>query len=66
MIRKPVTPTLSVAANAVIGTVMEFELAGTVKAVTVGSVLSAAGGSVIVVVALRLFDTFPAASFAQA
>jgi hypothetical protein len=57
---------LSVAVKVVIVTVSEVEVVGMVKNETVGGVVSAVGGSVIVVVALRLFDTFPAASFAQA
>jgi hypothetical protein len=57
---------LSVAVKVVILTASEVDVAGMVKAETVGGVVSATGGSVIVVVALRPFDTFPAASFAQA
>jgi hypothetical protein len=57
---------LSVAVKVVIATVSEVDVTGIVKDETVGGVVSATGGSVIVVVALRLFDTFPAASFAQA
>jgi hypothetical protein len=63
--RYPVTPTLSVAVKVVIATVSEVDVTGIVKDETVGGVVSAVGGRVIVVVALRLFDTFPAASFAQ-
>jgi hypothetical protein len=57
---------LSVAVKVVILIVREADVAGRVKAETVGGVVSATGGRVIVVVALRLFDTFPAASMAQA
>ena len=57
------TATLSVAVKVVMGTVSVVAVAGTVKAVTVGLVVSE---SVIVTVALLLADTFPAASFAQA
>jgi hypothetical protein len=57
---------LSDAVNVVIDTVSELDVAGTLKPVTVGAAVSGAGGSVIVTVALRLFDTLLAASFAQA
>ena len=57
---------MSVAVKAVIETVSELEVAGMVKEFSVGGVVSAVGGSVIVHVSLRLVDTFPAASFAQA
>ena len=59
----PVTPTLSVAVNDVIGTVNDVDVDGMSNDVTVGSSVS---GSVIVVVSLRLSDTFPAPSFAHA
>jgi hypothetical protein len=60
-----VTPTLSVAVKDEIGTVKELELVGIVNEETVGGVVSA-DGRVIVTEALRLFETFPAASLAQA
>ncbi len=59
----PATPTLSDAVNVEIGTVREVEVGGMAKAVTVGAVVSA---KVMVVLALRLADTFPAASLAHA
>ncbi len=62
----PVTATLSVAVKAEIGTVNELEVAGMLNVLTVGGVVSDVGGRVIVHVSLRLVDTFPAASFAQA
>jgi hypothetical protein len=52
--------------KAEIGTVNEPEVAGMVNVLTVGGVVSDVGGRVIVHVSLRLVDTFPAASFAQA
>ncbi len=54
---------MSVAVNEVIATVRELEVAGMVKVVTVGRVVS---GRVMVVLALRLVDTLPAASLAHA
>jgi len=64
----PVTPTLSEAEMTLMGTARESEVAGMVKAVTVGAVVSGPdpGVIVIVVVALRLADTLPAASLAHA
>ena len=62
----PVTPTLSVAVKVVMETVNEEDVAGMVNPVTVGGVVSAAGGSVMVTEALRLVETLLAASFAQA
>jgi hypothetical protein len=62
---KPVTPTLSVAVNDVIGTVNDVEVAGIVNELTVGGCVSGAGGSVIVVGELREVETLPAASLAQ-
>jgi hypothetical protein len=59
----PVTPALSVAVKEVIGTISDDEVAGIVKAVTTGLVVSF---NVIVVVALLAADTFPAASLAHA
>ena len=65
--RYPVTPTLSDAARLVIGTTREEAVVGTVKAVTVGAVVSeATGENVIVIAAVRLADTLPAASLTQA
>ena len=52
----------SVAVKVVIATVSEVELAGIVNPVTTGAVVS---GRVIVIVALRGAETFPAASLAQ-
>jgi hypothetical protein len=49
----------------VIATVNELEVAGMLKAVTVGAVVSVVA-IVIVTLALLLVDTLPAASFAQA
>ena len=60
------TATLSEADSNVIATVSELDAAGTEKVVTAGAVVSAAGGSVIVVAALLDAETLPAASFAQA
>jgi hypothetical protein len=57
---------LSVAVKDVIDTANVVEVAGMVKAETVGFVVSATGGRVIVTEALRLTETFPAASLAQA
>ncbi len=66
----PVTPTLSVAAKDVIDTVRVLEVAGMVNAEMVGFVVSPVDGggveTVIVTEALRLVETFPAASLAQA
>jgi hypothetical protein len=64
--RYPVTPTASVAVRVVIDTVNELAVAGIVKPVTTGAVVSPVGGSVMVTPALKLFDTLPAASFAHA
>jgi hypothetical protein len=50
----------------VIETVSDVAVAGVLKPVTEGSVVSPVGGSVIVTVAFLLADTFPAASFAHA
>jgi hypothetical protein len=61
--KKPVTLTLSVAVRLVIETVSDVAVVGTVKAVTVGTVVS---GNVMVVVADLLIDTLPAASLAHA
>jgi hypothetical protein len=55
-----------VAVNDVIGTLRELEVEAIVKAVTVGATVSVVAGSVIVVAALALADTLPAASLAQA
>jgi hypothetical protein len=60
---KPVTPMLSVAVKVMIETVSAAEVAGTENAVTVGGVASE---RVIVVDALLLGETLPAASLAQA
>ena len=49
-----------------IDTVSEVAVAGIAKPVTVGAVVSGAGGSVIVVDALNEFETLFAASLAQA
>jgi len=54
---------LSVAANALIATVNEVPAAGMLKDVTVGAAVSA---KAIVVEALWLAETFPAASLAHA
>ena len=59
----PVTPILSDAVNVVIGIVNEVAVAGIVKAVTVGAVVS---GKVITTESLSEVETLPAASFAQA
>jgi hypothetical protein len=64
--RYPVTPFASVADSVVTDTVSAFAVAGMLKAVTTGAVVSPAGASVIVTPALRLFETLPAASFAHA
>ncbi len=53
------------AAKFVMGTVKELELAGTSNAVTVGFVLSGPG-RLSVIWAVKLAETFPAASLAQA
>jgi hypothetical protein len=53
---------LSVAAKVVMGTVRLVAVAGMLKAVTVGAVVS----RVMVTEALRLAETLPAASLAQA
>jgi hypothetical protein len=58
----PVTATLSVAVKRAIGTLSEVAVAGIVNPVTVGAVVS----MVMVTEALRLVDTLPAASLAQA
>ena len=60
---QPVTPTLSVAVKLVIGTVRLVAVAGMVKAVTVGAVVSE---RVMVTEALLLVDTLPAASLPHA
>ena len=57
---------MSEAEKDVIATVSEVDVGGTVKAVIVGAIVSAAGGSVIVVDALIEFEILPAASLAQA
>ena len=59
-------PTLSDATSEVIETVREVAVAGIVKAVIVGAVVSPVGGSVIVVDALSEFETLFAASLAHA
>jgi len=59
----PVKETLSVAVMLLIDTVSDEDVAGTVKAVTIGAVVSI---SVMVTLALLLADTLPAASLAQA
>jgi hypothetical protein len=64
--RYPVTPTLSVALSALIDTVSEFDVAGMLKAVTTGAIVSPVGGNVMVTFAFRLLETLPAASLAQA
>jgi hypothetical protein len=61
-----VTPTASVAVSVVIETVSDVAVAGIANPVTVGAVVSGAGGSVIVVDALIEFETLFAASLAQA
>jgi hypothetical protein len=61
--KNPVTPTLSVAVRLETETVREVDVAGIVNPVTVGGVVS---GSVMVVAALLLVETLPAASLAQA
>jgi hypothetical protein len=61
-----VIPTLSDATIEVIETVNEVDVAGIVKAVMVGAVVSGTGGSVIVVDAFNEFETLFAASLAQA
>ena len=48
------------------GTVNEPDVGGIPNEVTVGGVMSPAGGRVTTTVALRLLETFPAASFAKA
>jgi hypothetical protein len=58
----PVTAMLSVAVKRVIGILSEVAVAGIVNPVTVGAVVS----MVMVTEALRLVDTLPAASLAQA
>jgi hypothetical protein len=58
-----VTPTVSVAVMEIPETVSELEVAGIENAVTVGAVVSA---RVMVTGALRLAETLPAASLAQA
>jgi hypothetical protein len=60
-----VTPTLSDAVKRVIGIPSEWTVAGIVKPVTVGAAVSDED-KVIVAEALRLADTLPAASLAQA
>ena len=60
---QPTTPMLSVAVNEVIGTVNEVDAGGIANPVTVGGVES---GSVMVVAALMLVETLPAASLAHA
>jgi hypothetical protein len=52
--------------SVLIDTVSELAVAGIAKAVTVGAVVSGAGGSVIVVESLIEFETLFAASFAHA
>ncbi len=47
-------------------TVSELEFEGMVKELTVGGVVSAAGGRVMATKALLLAETLPAASFAHA
>jgi hypothetical protein len=61
-----VIPTLSEATSEVIETVREVAVAGIVKAVIVGAVVSPVGAIVIVVDALIEFETLFAASLAQA
>jgi 3-keto-L-gulonate-6-phosphate decarboxylase len=56
---------VSVAVKEIPETVMELEFAGGVKAVTVGAIVSARV-MVVVVGAIRLAETLPAASLAQA
>ena len=63
VIQYPVTPTLSLAVNVVIGIVKLFEVDGMVKSVTTGGVVSA---EVIVTLADLEVLTLPAASLAQA
>jgi hypothetical protein len=55
-----------VAVKTVIGTVKDLEILGSLKAVTVGAMVSEVGGSVMVTEALLLGETLPAASLAQA
>jgi len=57
---------LSLALIAEIVTVKEDAVAGMLNAVTVGKLVSAVGGSVIVTDALLLAETLPAASLAHA
>jgi len=66
--RYPVTPTLSVAENDVIGTVSEVEVDGIVKAVTVGGEVSPAGllpglpGNVPALISIMLEKVSPSES----
>ena len=62
VIRKPVTPMLSVAEIPDTGTVREADVAGSAKLVTVGAVTS---GRVMVTEAVLADETLPAASFTQ-
>ncbi len=57
---------MSVAVNDKMATVRVFAVAGKLKEVMVGGNVSGPVGSVMTTVALRLLDTFPAASFAHA
>ncbi len=66
VIRYPATPILSVAVNDRMATVSVLAVAGRLKEVTDGGVVSAPVDNVITTVALKLLDTFPAASFAYA
>ena len=63
VIRKPVTPTASLALSPVTDTVNDVEVVGRVKVPTVGATTS---GRVMVVEAERLLEMLPAASLAQA
>jgi hypothetical protein len=59
----PLTPTLSVAAMLVMGTVRFVADTGSLKEVTTGAVVS---GRVMTTAAVDAVETLPAASFAQA